>query len=344
MTPPPPSTTVAVVPSPSTHTSSPSSHSNKISDADLASMIKAVGLVESSIKLPASKASSSIISSSKSSSLSPLETGNESNNHQNSIPRSIMLQRSASVDIVEPIPVTKAQEMHRKFASKVPNWLQYFYQNFGETSPKAIAAFSSLGNVCKSNASIASSSSSSHSSSNKKNQKKKKKSEILPKGILKKNSNNNQFVNDNGEKSVDSDSFFPQPIIKSTFLEQEELARMTIGNQNHYDSNNSQDQENQNWDYRHQNGKNIYNGNAGKEGNISKSSTGISSIKLSFNPHCYMIHTWSADEYDRSGIDYIAKKLTPELAMAIKQELNEVKMEMPIHNSSKKYTQLYQLR
>lgn len=57
-----------------------------------------------------------------------------------------------------------------------------------------------------------------------------------------------------------------------------------------------------------------------------------------------MHETYSRSEYDRAGVEYIAKSLTPEVAMMIKRELNEVKREMPIHEDSKMHTQFYVLR
>lgn len=49
----------------------------------------------------------------------------------------------------------------------------------------------------------------------------------------------------------------------------------------------------------------------------------------------------SKEEYDRGAVEYIAKSLTPALALAIKRELNEVKSEMPVHQDSAIYTQFY---
>ena len=51
----------------------------------------------------------------------------------------------------------------------------------------------------------------------------------------------------------------------------------------------------------------------------------------------------SKEEYDRGAIEYIAKSLTPALALAIKVELNQVKSEMPVHEDSAKFTQFYPL-
>jgi hypothetical protein len=54
--------------------------------------------------------------------------------------------------------------------------------------------------------------------------------------------------------------------------------------------------------------------------------------------------TWNRHDYERGGVEYIAKSLTPDIAMMIKRELNEVKKEMPVHEESRQYTQFYMLR
>jgi hypothetical protein len=54
--------------------------------------------------------------------------------------------------------------------------------------------------------------------------------------------------------------------------------------------------------------------------------------------------TWSRFDYERGGVEYIAKSLTPEIAMMIKRELNEVKKEMPVHEESRHFTQFYMVR
>lgn len=62
-----------------------------------------------------------------------------------------------------------------------------------------------------------------------------------------------------------------------------------------------------------------------------------------FSPLVQVGEAHSKDDYDRGAIEYIAKSLTPALALAIKQELNEVKSEMPVHQESTIYTQFYPL-
>jgi len=59
--------------------------------------------------------------------------------------------------------------------------------------------------------------------------------------------------------------------------------------------------------------------------------------------HC-ILETFGKQEYNRSAIDYIARSLTPTIAMLIKKELNEVKAEMEVHEESRHHTQFYQVR
>lgn len=54
--------------------------------------------------------------------------------------------------------------------------------------------------------------------------------------------------------------------------------------------------------------------------------------------------TFSSLEYERGGVEYVAKRLSPLMAMMIKIELNEVKHEMPIHEDSRKNTQFYNVK
>lgn len=66
--------------------------------------------------------------------------------------------------------------------------------------------------------------------------------------------------------------------------------------------------------------------------------------RIKFAPLPIFYKTYSADDYDRHGIDYIARQLTPTLAMLIKMELNEVKREMVVHEESRGNTQFYPIR
>lgn len=64
-------------------------------------------------------------------------------------------------------------------------------------------------------------------------------------------------------------------------------------------------------------------------------------LRIKFAPLPVFYNTYSAEDYDRHGIDYIARQLTPTLAMLIKMELNEVKREMMVHEESRGNTQFY---
>lgn len=54
--------------------------------------------------------------------------------------------------------------------------------------------------------------------------------------------------------------------------------------------------------------------------------------------------TFSKQEYDRGGVEYVAKRLNPLMATMIKIELNELKSEMPVHEESRKNTQFYKVK
>ncbi|KAB8272425.1 hypothetical protein BDV30DRAFT_212009 [Aspergillus minisclerotigenes] len=60
--------------------------------------------------------------------------------------------------------------------------------------------------------------------------------------------------------------------------------------------------------------------------------------KLVFSPRIQFIETWNNSEYDRRGEIATCNRLTPLLAQQIKEELNEFKMEMEVHETSKVYT------
>lgn len=51
----------------------------------------------------------------------------------------------------------------------------------------------------------------------------------------------------------------------------------------------------------------------------------------------------STDEYNRGACDFAARSLTPQLALLIKKELNEVKAEMEVHEESREHTQFYKI-
>ena len=63
---------------------------------------------------------------------------------------------------------------------------------------------------------------------------------------------------------------------------------------------------------------------------------------ISFNRTVTITETYSSIEYSRKG-EYISKAFTPETAYFIKNELNQFKEEMEVHQDSRKYTQLYQI-
>lgn len=66
--------------------------------------------------------------------------------------------------------------------------------------------------------------------------------------------------------------------------------------------------------------------------------------KVVFCEECTLTETFGKEEYDRSAIDYIARALTPSIAMVIKRELNEIKAEMEVHEHSRHLTQFYPVR
>lgn len=51
----------------------------------------------------------------------------------------------------------------------------------------------------------------------------------------------------------------------------------------------------------------------------------------------------STDEYNRGACEFAARSLTPQLALLIKRELNEVKAEMDVHEESREHTQFYKV-
>ncbi|OKL56029.1 hypothetical protein UA08_08718 [Talaromyces atroroseus] len=57
-----------------------------------------------------------------------------------------------------------------------------------------------------------------------------------------------------------------------------------------------------------------------------------------FSPRIQFHETWPSGEYDRRGDTATCNKLTPLLAQQIKEELNTLKMEMEVHETSKIYT------
>ncbi|KAI1007916.1 hypothetical protein K3495_g317 [Podosphaera aphanis] len=60
-----------------------------------------------------------------------------------------------------------------------------------------------------------------------------------------------------------------------------------------------------------------------------------------FSPRIQFHDTWPSGEYDRRGEIATCNRLTPMLAQQIKEELNNFKMEMEVHETSKIYTHFF---
>lgn len=60
-----------------------------------------------------------------------------------------------------------------------------------------------------------------------------------------------------------------------------------------------------------------------------------------FSPRIVFYDTWPPGEYDRRGEIATCNRLTPLLAQQIKEELNNFKMEMEVHENSKIYTHFF---
>ncbi|KAJ2906861.1 hypothetical protein MKZ38_010359 [Zalerion maritima] len=60
-----------------------------------------------------------------------------------------------------------------------------------------------------------------------------------------------------------------------------------------------------------------------------------------FSPRIVFYDTWPSQEYDRRGEVATCNRLTPMLAQQIKEELNNFKMEMEVHETSKIYTHFF---
>jgi hypothetical protein len=65
------------------------------------------------------------------------------------------------------------------------------------------------------------------------------------------------------------------------------------------------------------------------------------SNKLRFDGEVAVCETFHREDYCRQSLDYVARQLTPTLALAIKKELNSVKQEMEVHDDSRHLTQFY---
>jgi hypothetical protein len=126
-----------------------------------------------------------------------------------------------------------------------------------------------------------------------------------------------------GTKPVGDLSSVPQPIQKSVFLRQEEVVRLTKFTER----------------FRNRQPGQSIDSLAHPEEFIKERR------KLQFDFSQNSLHEmYTKEEYDRAGVEYVAKKLTPEIANMIKRELNEVKREMFVHEESRHHTQFYVIR
>ncbi|TXT13116.1 hypothetical protein VHUM_01517 [Vanrija humicola] len=73
----------------------------------------------------------------------------------------------------------------------------------------------------------------------------------------------------------------------------------------------------------------------------TRSMTAPARRRLVWAPECAVYSTYDAGTYDRRSEPATCNRLTPELAMSIKQELNAFKLEMPVHPSSRVYTHYF---
>ena len=69
-------------------------------------------------------------------------------------------------------------------------------------------------------------------------------------------------------------------------------------------------------------------------------SQGTAAKRVAFNNRVTVAETYSPGDYSRKG-DFVARTLTPEMAAAIKQELNRFKTEMQVGEGARGYTQFY---
>lgn len=79
---------------------------------------------------------------------------------------------------------------------------------------------------------------------------------------------------------------------------------------------------------------------------ISQQSSKISSVKTSnkkvgFSSKIVLYDVWNGEDYDRHPEIATCNQITPQLAQQIKEELNELKREMEIHEESKCFTHFY---
>ncbi|EIW67418.1 hypothetical protein TREMEDRAFT_33920 [Tremella mesenterica DSM 1558] len=72
-----------------------------------------------------------------------------------------------------------------------------------------------------------------------------------------------------------------------------------------------------------------------------RSMTAPAKRRLVWAPECAVYSTYDAGTYDRRSEPATCNRLTPELAMSIKQELNAFKLEMDVHPSSRVHTHYF---
>ncbi|KAJ5312016.1 hypothetical protein PENANT_c022G09874 [Penicillium antarcticum] len=65
---------------------------------------------------------------------------------------------------------------------------------------------------------------------------------------------------------------------------------------------------------------------------------GVAGRNIVFSPRIQFHETWPSGEYDRRGEIATCNRLTPLLAQQIREEINNFKMEMEVHENSKIYT------
>lgn len=85
---------------------------------------------------------------------------------------------------------------------------------------------------------------------------------------------------------------------------------------------------------------------SGKEAACITSDTSIpkKKIKLRFDNEVIVCETFHKDDYSRQSLDYVARQLTPSLALSIKKELNGFKRDMEVHEDARHLTQFYLIK
>ncbi|KAJ5333070.1 uncharacterized protein N7506_006853 [Penicillium brevicompactum] len=89
-------------------------------------------------------------------------------------------------------------------------------------------------------------------------------------------------------------------------------------------------------------GEDYFLSNAGRFNSDSKSAPmtpqAVGGRNIVFSPRIQFHETWPSGEYDRRGEIATCNRLTPLLAQQIREEINNFKMEMEVHENSKIYT------